>query len=136
MPTDAAPGSATPLAPPPATCEGQHLICELHGARLLRDVAHITAAVRRAAEACGATVLNVQMHPFQENGGVAGVALLAESHITIHTWPEHAYAAIDVFMCGACDPRDSLPVWEAAFHPETLTHQTLVRGTSSGSPRS
>jgi S-adenosylmethionine decarboxylase len=112
------------------TCEGTHLICELYGAQSLTDAEHIAEAVRAAAEACGATVLTVQMHPFQENGGVAGVALLAESHITIHTWPEHAYAAVDVFMCGTCDPHDSLPVLEAAFQPSDLQHRALSRGTS------
>ncbi len=44
------------------------------------------------------------MHGFGSGAGVTGVALLAESHITVHTWPERGYAAFDVFMCGDCDP--------------------------------
>jgi S-adenosylmethionine decarboxylase proenzyme len=47
--------------------------------------------------------------------GITGVAILAESHISIHTWPETEYAAIDVFMCGSCDPNKSIPIFETAF---------------------
>ena len=48
---------------------------------------------------------------------MSGVLVLAESHISIHTWPERDFAAIDIFMCGACDPYQSLPVLKAAFQP-------------------
>ena len=48
-------------------------------------------------------MLSCHMHGFGARQGVTGVALLAESHITVHTWPERGYAAFDVFMCGACD---------------------------------
>ena len=59
--------------------------------------------MRRAAKAGGAQVLSCHMHGFGVGNGVTGVALLAESHITVHTWPERGYAAFDVFMCGDCD---------------------------------
>ena len=48
---------------------------------------------------------------------VAGVALLAESHISIHTWPETGYIALDIFMCGRCDPQPAVPVLERRFRP-------------------
>ena len=51
-------------------------------------------------EAAGATLLHIHLHHFTPNGGVSGVAVLAESHISIHSWPEYGYAALDVFMCG------------------------------------
>ena len=47
------------------------------------------------------------------DGGVSGVLVLAESHISIHTWPERDFAAVDIFMCGACNPYRSLPVLKA-----------------------
>lgn len=128
------PSPSPPPAPPPATCRGVHLICELYGARRLTDVPGIEAALTAAAEACGATVLAARLHPFQENGGVTGVVLLAESHITIHTWPEHHYAAVDVFMCGTCSPTDSLPVLRDAFQPDRVEVQRLVRGTRPDAP--
>lgn len=112
----------------PASCRGRHLICELFGASGLADVEHVASALRCAARRCGATLLDTRLHPFEENAGVTGVVLLAESHVTIHTWPEHDYAAVDVFMCGDCDPLDSLPVLKAAFGPARMEHEVLERG--------
>ncbi len=124
VPNDA-PASSTTA---PSTCQGQHLICELYGARHLADVEHVTEALKRAARRCGATILEARLHPFDENGGVTGVLLLAESHITIHTWPEHGYAAVDLFMCGTCDPADGLPALRDAFAPNTVQQEILERG--------
>jgi methionine-R-sulfoxide reductase len=86
-------------------------------------------ALRDAAAAAGATLLHVHLHHFTPNGGISGVAVLAESHISIHTWPERGYAALDVFMCGACDPRLSVPVLREAFRPERVIVEEHRRGT-------
>lgn len=123
--------TASTAAPP--TCRGRHLICELYGASRLDDVDHVADALRRAARACGATVLESRLHPFDENDGVTGVVLLAESHVTIHTWPEHDYAAVDLFMCGDCDPADGLPALEEAFAPDTMQQATFERGRPQAS---
>ena len=96
---------------------GLHLLVDFWECRGLRDAEGIERVLREAATACGATVLNVMLHNFGEGGGITGVALLAESHISIHTWPETDYAALDIFMCGRCDPRAALPVLEAWFAP-------------------
>ena len=117
----------------PSTCRGHHLICELYGASRLDDEDHVADALRRTARACGATVLDSRLHPFEENGGVTGVVLLAESHITIHTWPEHDYAAVDLFLCGDCDPADGIPVLEEAFAPTTVQQATFERGRPTSS---
>lgn len=108
---------------------GRHLLVDLWGASGLRDAARIEQALRRAAEAAEAQVLDVRLHAFGAAGGVTGVALLAESHISIHTWPEHGYAAVDVFVCGACAPRAAVPVLEAAFAPVRLRCTEHQRGT-------
>ena len=96
---------------------GMHLLVDLWGATNLADPALIDTALRAAAVKAGATILHSHFHHFTPNGGVSGVVVLAESHISIHTWPERHFAAVDIFMCGACDPHDAVPVLRAAFHP-------------------
>jgi len=99
---------------------GTHLLVDLWGAHDLCDPEAIDRALRAAAEAAGATILHGHFHHFSPNGGVSGVLVLAESHISIHTWPERDFAAVDIFMCGACDPYKSLPVLKAAFRPASI----------------
>ena len=65
----------------------------------------------------------------------SGVALLAESHISIHTWPERGYAALDVLMCGASDPRRPLPLLPRAFPPERFELRALFPGPPAPPPR-
>jgi S-adenosylmethionine decarboxylase len=99
---------------------GTHLLVDLWGAQGLCDPQAIDAALRAAATAAEATILHGHFHHFSPNGGVSGVLVLAESHISIHTWPERDFAAIDIFMCGACDPYKSLPVLREAFRPTSI----------------
>lgn len=96
---------------------GGHLLLDLWGARNLTDPEIIENTLTEAAEASGATILHAHFHQFGAGGGVSGVLVLAESHISIHTWPERDFAAIDIFMCGACDPGKAVPVLEAGFRP-------------------
>ena len=81
---------------------GTHGLLDLHGCppQPLRDAALLQTLLEQAAGQCGATVLSAHFHTFGGGGGVTGVLLLAESHISIHTWPEHGFAAADIFMCG------------------------------------
>ncbi|NIR43989.1 MAG: adenosylmethionine decarboxylase [Gemmatimonadetes bacterium] len=94
---------------------GTHLLIELWQAQHLDDLEVVEKALRNAIAACDATLLHVHLHRFSPNGGISGVAVLAESHISIHTWPERGYAAIDIFMCGACNPYRAVPVLKTAF---------------------
>jgi S-adenosylmethionine decarboxylase len=73
-------------------------------------------------------LLHSHYHQFGGGGGVSGVTVLAESHITIHTWPERAYAAIDIFMCGDCNPHDCLPELEKLMRPQDVQLRTIERG--------
>ncbi|MBS0639008.1 MAG: adenosylmethionine decarboxylase [Acetobacteraceae bacterium] len=107
---------------------GTHLLVDLWGASNLADPQHIDRALRDAAEAAGATILHGHFHHFSPNGGVSGVLVLAESHISIHTWPERNFAAIDIFMCGACNPYHGIPALKAAFQPESINLGEQRRG--------
>jgi len=107
---------------------GDHLLVELWEAEHLANASHIHESLERAARAASATVLFSYYHPFGEGMGVSGVTILAESHISIHTWPERGYAAIDVFMCGNCDPLLTLPVLEEPFQPGRTESRLFQRG--------
>lgn len=107
---------------------GTHLLVELWGAVNLADVAGIENALLEGARKSGATVLHSYMHPFGEGMGVSGVVVLAESHISIHTWPERGYAAIDLFMCGKADPYKAIPALKAAFAPNAIQVAESKRG--------
>ena len=109
-------------------CAGTHLIVDLYGAERLDDIAHIDATLRRCVEAAGATLLHIHLHHFTPNGGVSGVAVLAESHISIHTWPEADYAALDVFMCGHARPEATVEVLREAFRPDRVVVSEMLRG--------
>ena len=108
-------------------CAGVHLIVDLHGAKGLDDIDLIEATLRRCVDAARATLLHIHLHHFQPNG-VSGVAVLAESHISIHTWPEAGFAALDVFMCGSANPDACIPVLREAFQAERVEVNELLRG--------
>ena len=110
------------------TFAGTHLLIDLWGASHLDDIKLVEKALRRAADAANATLLHVHLHHFTPNGGISGVAVLAESHISIHTWPERSYAALDVFMCGGADPQKSIPVLDRYFKPARIEVEELRRG--------
>lgn len=110
---------------------GDHALVELWGAKHLADAAYIGASLRDAALSAGATILHDHYHHFGGEHGVSGVVILAESHISIHTWPERGYAAIDIFMCGDCDPNDAVTVIKQRFVPTALEVTSMRRGIVS-----
>ncbi len=107
---------------------GRHLILDLWNASNLDDLRAVRQTLQKAAEAAGATLLDLDLHCFPSTGGITGVAVLAESHISIHTWPERSYAAIDIFMCGDARPYEAVSVIRRAFAPETVTLVEHKRG--------
>jgi S-adenosylmethionine decarboxylase len=111
-------------------CAGEHLIIDLYGANaeLLRDESLLDAALRDCVIVAKATLLHIHLHKFLENGGISGVAVLAESHISVHTWPENGYAAFDVFMCGDALPNNCVSVLLNVFSPQRHTVTPLLRG--------
>jgi S-adenosylmethionine decarboxylase len=110
------------------TFAGSHLIIDLWEAEGLDDKDRIEQAMIDAVEAAGATLLHIHLHTFTPSGGVSGVAVLAESHISVHTWPERGYAAFDIFMCGNAEPRKAFSVLKQAFAPKRVVLGEHKRG--------
>jgi S-adenosylmethionine decarboxylase len=109
---------------------GKHLLIDLWGASHIDDIKYINTTLKKIINECHATLLHIHLHRFTENGGVSGVALLAESHISIHTWPERDYAALDVFMCGEVSPAAAVPILRQAFQPTSLHVEDYKRGVT------
>ncbi len=107
---------------------GTHLILDYWGAKHLSDIKHIEKALRKAVDVTGSTLLHIHLHHFTPNGGISGVAVLAESHISIHTWPERGYAALDIFMCGDTEPKKAIAVFEKAFEADEVKVTEHQRG--------
>ena len=80
---------------------GKHLLLELKDCNeeVLNDLDFLRSTLVTVANDCGATVLGESFHPFNPHG-VSGVVIIAESHLSVHTWPEYGYAAVDIFTCG------------------------------------
>ena len=105
-----------------------HLVADLVDCKDLSDLACIEACLREAASAAHATVLDVRLHHFGDGMGVTGVALLAESHISIHTWPEHGIVAVDLFVCGkVADAAAGLEVIRKALDGTIRLYRTIER---------
>lgn len=109
---------------------GTHLLADLYGvpAALLRMAGSIEQTILASATAAGAHILSSHFHSFDSSQGVTGVVVLAESHISIHTWPEYGFAAVDIFMCGSAQPQTALDVIHAAFKPACCNVRSVARG--------
>jgi len=111
---------------------GIHLLIELWSCnrQKIDNLDYLETIMSQAAEAAGATVLKTAFQDFNPQG-VSGVVVIAESHLTIHTWPEYGYAAVDIFTCGTkVDP------WKAAgfLKQELEADQFSVRDFQRGIP--
>lgn len=90
--------------PPGTRPLGRHVHLDLYDCprELLLAPSHAQNILRAAAQQMNATIVSDHFHAFSPHG-VSGVVIIAESHLTVHTWPEHGYAAVDVFSCGGLD---------------------------------
>lgn len=107
---------------------GRHLILDLQDVDVskIEDVDYIKQTLEKAADICGATKLHSYFHSFEPKG-ITGVVLLAESHISIHTFPENKYIAIDVFMCYDLDPTKCEAFLFHSFQPEKVYRKIIER---------
>ena len=113
---------------------GRHCILELYQCdhARLNDEAFIRTSITSSAKIAGATLINLVTHSFKPQG-VTGLALLAESHISIHTWPEIGYAAIDVFTCGDHTmPEKACELLAKDFLSMNLSFKNIAREIPTG----
>lgn len=109
---------------------GRHLILEMWGCckDIIDDVRAVKEILTKATESTKATLVDVICHRFSPYG-VTGVAILAESHISVHTWPEYGYAAVDVFICGnTINLQNAAAFMTQAFHARETSTLELKRG--------
>lgn len=111
---------------------GKHILIEFYGCspEVLNDVASIERAMIKAAKEARATIINTNFHRFSPHG-ISGVVIIQESHLTIHTWPEHAYASVDIFTCGeTVDPWAAYHSLKSSLHATTDEVMEIDRGNS------
>jgi S-adenosylmethionine decarboxylase len=106
------------------------MLADFYGvaADMLANAGAMEKLLIQAARHAGAHVLFSHFHAFGEGSGITGVVLLAESHMSIHTWPEEGFAAADIFMCGAARADKALEVMRAALVPAQCEVRTVSRG--------
>jgi len=111
---------------------GRHLLLELKDCNreLLSDLSFLRNTLLSAAREAGATIIGDSFHPFPPYGGVSGVVIIAESHLSIHTWPEYGYAAVDIFTCGnTLHPERAVNLVVNALEAKNVSTVELKRGT-------
>lgn len=109
---------------------GHHILAEFYGCcpNVLNNVGLIEQYMNEAAIKCGATVVATKFHMFNPYG-VSGVVIISESHLTIHTWPELGYAAVDLFTCGdTCKPEIAYEYLMKELQAESGSFSELKRG--------
>ena len=108
---------------------GMHLIVDMWGLDHLDNTDFLRECLIDAVKASRATLLHIHLHRFSPHGGVSGVAVLAESHISVHTWTERGYAAFDVFMCGKAEPDAAVEMLKQRLDPRRIEITEHRRGT-------
>lgn len=107
---------------------GNHIIAEFLECENLEDYEHLEQALWAAAQAANATVIKVMTHKFSPIG-MTGLVLLSESHISIHTWPEFGYVAVDVYTCGEhVDVYAAIESLKGFFKSKTVRQIKIERG--------
>jgi S-adenosylmethionine decarboxylase proenzyme len=115
---------------------GRHLLIDLWGCnREINNPQTVRQAMVDVVEAVNATILNIQVHAFRPSG-VTGLAMLAESHLSVHSWPEHGFVAVDIFTCSTVDQQNAvLDVLRRVFEPDSCEIHELRRGLRPNSPQ-
>lgn len=107
----------------------RHFLIEFWGCETgLDDPEMVREAITQAVAKIDATLIDLKVHQYSPRG-VTGLAMLAESHFSVHTWPEHDYLAADIFTCGRLtEPQRAVPILEKYFRPQQVESKTVLRG--------
>lgn len=109
---------------------GLHYILDMYGIKEPpQNILEARSYLESAARTAGATILHSHIHEFG-NGGFSGAVILQESHISIHTWPEKSFAAVDVYMCGNCNPLAAIKFLIDLCKPDRYEYVDIKRGLS------
>lgn len=101
---------------------GRHILADVSGVDQTLGESEATLLLADMAQACGATLIKIDTHLFGEGHGLTAIAVLAESHISLHEWPEYQFVAFDIFVCGTADPVRAVDLIQSRFpdaHVET-----------------
>ena len=107
---------------------GKHLLLDLWGVKFDNSITTLKKIIKNAIKVSKATLLHIHLHRFGKEQGISGVAVLAESHISVHTWPERDYVAFDIFMCGDTSPEASVEYLIKTLKPKKKILKKIKRG--------
>jgi S-adenosylmethionine decarboxylase len=113
--------------------QGSHYICDFWDCptELLNNGSYLMEILRQSAKLAHMTILGEQSYQFQPQG-FTGILLLSESHLSIHTYPESNYCAIDIYTCGKSDSQLAIDYLKEMLNPQTINEQNIVRGFLKG----
>ena len=107
---------------------GCHILLDLWDTKFNNSINTLRKILKEAIKISGATLIHMHFHRFGKEQGISGVAVLAESHISVHTWPERNYIAFDIFMCGDTSPELGAEHLIKNFNPKKKVIKIIKRG--------
>ena len=107
---------------------GKHIILDLWNVEFDNNISTLKIIIKESILVSKATLLHMHLHKFGNEHGISGVAVLAESHISVHTWPERNYIAFDIFMCGDTFPNLAAESIINSLKPKRKNIKVIKRG--------
>ena len=107
---------------------GSHILLDLWNVEFNNSIKSLKKIILESIKLSGATLLHIHFHRFGKEQGISGVAILAESHISVHTWPERNFLAFDIFMCGDTKPELAAKYLIQTLNPKKKILKLIKRG--------
>jgi S-adenosylmethionine decarboxylase len=106
---------------------GRHALLDVSDVDRVLEETEITTLLADMAKACNATLLRTEIHKFGEGHGMTAIAVLGQSHISLHEWPEYRFIAFDIFVCGPANPEPAAGVISTVFPGAHVEMQIIDR---------